>query len=158
MAGLSQGETLSRICQALGQLVNSQTAASAILVREGDLLSVRCHFGFGPEGVESQEWPYEQSFAKLVIDRNQVGYIEDIGLRPDLTLPQPKKGPRMNSALGLPLRVRGRPIGTLECYSTEKQPWSQEQIALVESLAAQASISLESADLFDEIDQQRRQV
>jgi PAS domain S-box-containing protein len=58
--------------------------------------------------------------------------------------------------MGAPLRVRGKPVGSVEVYAHEKQAWTDEQSAIVESLAAQASISLESAALFDEIDQQRR--
>src|SRR5215204_2763706 len=53
-AGLSQNETMDRICGALSQLVNNQTVASAILVREGDEVKVRCHYGFGRGGVENE--------------------------------------------------------------------------------------------------------
>jgi signal transduction histidine kinase len=155
-AGLSQDETLSRICNALGQLVNHQTAASAILLREADQLRVRCHYGFGPGGLARDLFPFGQSFARLVVEKNQWGYIEDLELRPDLLMPVPKDQAPPRSVLAAPLRVRGTAIGTLEVYSHEKTVWSEEQIALVESVAAQTSISLESAALFEEIENQRR--
>jgi PAS domain S-box-containing protein len=155
-AGLSQNEMMDRICGALSQLVNQQTAASAILQREGDLIRVRCHYGFGRSGPEKETWPIKESFSYLVMEANKTGSLEDVSLRPDLTLPQPRQGEAMKSVLGAPLRMRGKAIGSVEVYAHEKQAWTDEQSAIVESLAAQASISLESAALFDEIDAQRR--
>src|SRR5213078_2871400 len=101
-------------------------------------------------------WPLNQSFAHLIMEANKTGSLEDISLRPDLVLPQPKVGEPMRSVMAAPLRVRGKAVGSVEVYAHEKQAWTDEQSAIVESLAAQASISLESAGLFDEIDAQRR--
>ena len=44
--------------------------------------------------------------------------------------------------------MSGWPIGTLEAYSRHKTAWSEQQVTLMESLAAQTSISLEAAYLF----------
>ncbi|HEV8378383.1 MAG TPA: ATP-binding protein [Tepidisphaeraceae bacterium] len=155
-AGLSQNETMDRICGALSQLVNRQSVASAILEREGDEVKVRCHYGFGRSGLEKEKWPLNQSFTHLILEANKTGSLEDVSLRPDLIIPQPKVGDPMRSVMAAPLRVRGKPVGSVEVYAHEKQAWTDEQSAIVESLAAQASISLESAALFDEIDAQRR--
>ena len=155
-AGLSQTETMDRICGALSQLVNEQTVASAILERDGDDVKVRCHYGFGRGGLEKERWPLSQSFAHLIMEANKTGSLEDISLRPDLIIPQPKLGEPLRSVMAAPLRVRGKAVGSVEVYAHEKQAWTDEQSAIVESLAAQASISLESAALFDEIDAQRR--
>ena len=62
------------------------------------------------------------------------------------------------SVLATPLMVRGRPIGVLEVYSRHRRVWSEGHVAVVESLAAQASVSLENAALFDEVDQGRRRL
>src|SRR5215212_296422 len=155
-AGLSQNETMERICGALSQLVNQQTVAAAILERDGEQIKVRCQHGFGRMGVEKESGPLNQYFSYLIIEANKTGSLEDVALRPDLILPQPKVGEPMRSVLGAPLRVRGKAVGSVEVYAHGKQAWTDEQSAIVESLAAQASISLESAALFDEIESQRR--
>src|SRR5437667_223727 len=80
-AGLSQDETMDRICGALSQLVNQQTVASAILEREGDEVKVRCHYGFGRSGLERERWPLDQSFTHLIMEANKTGSLEDISLR-----------------------------------------------------------------------------
>src|SRR5439155_14699274 len=100
----------------------------------------------------------ERSFAQLVIERTKSGYLQDLSLRPELEIPQPLVGEPMMSVLATPLVVRGKAVGTLEVYSRERRAWSEQQIALAESLAAQTSISLENAQLFEEIEQHRRRL
>jgi PAS domain S-box-containing protein len=161
-ADLPRGETMTRICESLAQLISGPSAGAAILEQEppGDRLLVRCHTGFGPAGLVEDAVPTAESFASLVLTRGRTAYIEDMALRPDLRLPQPKdeSRPRMVSVLATPLRVAGWPVGTLELYGTQKTAWSEEQVALAESLAAQASVSLEAAKLFDAIAQERRRL
>src|SRR5688572_6240393 len=108
---LTPGETMTRICETLGQLVNGPATASAILLREGDDMVVRCHYGFGEEGLREERIPVETSFAALVFAQNRAGYLEDVALRPDLRVPQSKAGQPIVSVLAVPLIVGGRPIG-----------------------------------------------
>jgi PAS domain S-box-containing protein len=153
---LSRPDTMTRICETLGQLVNGVDAASAILEQEDGRLEVRCHHGFGPAGLASETIPLEHSFGALVLARGRIGYIEDIALRPDLRILQPKEGAPLVSVLAAPLKVGGRATGTLEVYHREKTTWTDQQVALVESLAAQASVSLEAAELFQSVSRERR--
>jgi signal transduction histidine kinase len=153
-ADLKRSETMTRVCEALAQLV-SPPAAAAILERERDQLVVRCHHGFGPGGLRDERIRLDQSFASLVLARDRTGYIEDLSLRPDLKVPQPRTGAPMMSVLAVPLRVGGSPVGTLELYATQKTAWTEEQVALAESLAAQASVSLEAASLFQKVEGER---
>lgn len=148
-AEVGRDEMLKRICEALGVL--NQGVASAMLERHDDRLVLICHHGFGQGGPEVEEFPVNGSFTSLIMARGQTGYLEDVELRPDLKLPRPREGPPFRSVLSSPLRVHNRCRGTIEVYSTQRQTWTDSQIALVESLAVQASISLQSAELVDTI-------
>jgi signal transduction histidine kinase len=153
---MSRDEMLSRICETLGDLVNGPDVASAVLEQEGNEVVVRCHYGFGPQGLENERFAFEKSFLALVLSRDRTGYLEDIALRPDLVLPQPIDGQKLVAVLAAPLRVQGKPVGTVEVYSRHRTSWSDQQIALVESIAAQTSVSLEAADLFDAMSRERQ--
>ncbi|MDB5354579.1 MAG: hypothetical protein JWN24_1032 [Phycisphaerales bacterium] len=153
---LSRTETMNRICETLGQLVNGPETASAILEQQGDRLEVRCHHGFGPAGPQTESIAIEQSFAALVLARSRIGFIEDIALRPDLRILQPKEGPPLVSVLAAPLRSGGRTTGTLEVYHRDKTTWTEQQVAIVESLAAQTSVSLEASQLFESVSRERQ--
>jgi len=149
------GDIMARICQTLGLLIGGPHAAAAILEQQDRQVVVKCHDGFGPRGLVEQSIPAEQSFAALVLGKGRTGYIEDITLRPDLRAPQPTEGEPIVAILATPLRVHGQPVGSLEVYSRRRTTWNQEQIALVESLAAQASVSLEVAQLFGAVSHEK---
>jgi PAS domain S-box-containing protein len=160
-AEMPRAETMNRICDALSHIVTGPASAAAILEREGDEMVVRCHVGFGPEGPVETRLPAARAFASLVLARGRTAYLEDLALRPDLVVPQPRPGAGAGttvSVLAAPLRVGGWPVGTLELYGTKKTGWNEEQVALAESLAAQASISLEAAQLFDAVAQERQRL
>jgi PAS domain S-box-containing protein len=156
--GLSHDDTMDQICQTLGQLVSGSDTATAILLAEPDGLRVRCQFGFGPAGVQRELIPADRSFSPLVMEQNKTAHLDDLSQRPELEIPQPAEGEPMVSVLAAPLRVGGKAIGTLEIYSRQRRSWGAAQISLVESLAAQTSVSLENAELFDEIDEHRRRL
>jgi signal transduction histidine kinase len=149
---------MSKVCDALAQMVNAPSMAAAILEQDGGRLVVRCHAGFGPDGPEQEHMPLAQSLASLVLSRGRTAYIEDLALRPDLKVPQPRAGPKISSVLAAPLRVAGWPIGTLELYCTQTMTWNEEHVALAESLAAQASVSLEAASLFERVERERKRL
>ena len=160
---LSRDETLRRVCGTLGQLVDLPGAGAAILEREGDDVVVRCHRGFGedgigPEGIRSERFPAERSFAALVMARGRTGYLEDLALRPDLEIPQPAAGAPFASVLAAPLRVADRAVGTIEVYARQPYGWNEEQLGMVESLAAQVSVSLEAAELFARVERERHRL
>src|SRR5262249_11019002 len=142
---LSRDDTLRRICEALGLLVGG--IPIAVLEKRGDELAVVCHHGFGPGGPAAHRLPYAETFSAPIMGRGQTGNLEDLQLRPELKVPQPATGEPFRAVLAAPLRVRGRCLGTIEVYAHQKQSWGDAQVVLVESLAAQTSVSLAAAEL-----------
>lgn len=58
-------------------------------------------------------------------------------------------------ALAVPIRVRGQTIATIALRKTEsEEPWSDDDIALIEALSSQTSLALETARQYSE--EQRR--
>ncbi len=154
---LTRDEMMARICEVLAQLADGGTAGTAILEQDGnDALAVRCHHGFGADGLRDDTLPAGRSFSSLVLSRGRTAYIEDLGQRPDLVIPQPQHGDPFVAVLSAPLRAMGWPIGTLEVYRKTPGPWDDEDVSLIDSLAAQTSISLEALRRLEEVSQERR--
>lgn len=149
-------DVMATICEAVTEILDESPTASAMLVRQGDVLTVRCHHGFGPAGPATAELAYEQSFAALVIGRGQTAFLADLAMRPDLRVLEPASTSPFRSVLAAPIWLRGQAVGTLEVYNTEPRQWTEEQVALLTSMSAQASISLETHLLFEELDREKR--
>jgi len=57
---------------------------------------------------------------------------------------------RIASALVLPMLARERTLGLLVVSREKASPWTEEQVDVAEALAAQASVALENARLYEE--------
>ena len=59
-------------------------------------------------------------------------------------------------SLAVPLMRDGRPIGTITVGKAEPGPFSDSQVALLETFAEQAVIAIENVRLFNELDARNR--
>jgi len=62
------------------------------------------------------------------------------------------------TTLAVPLRSRRGPVGALDLHRYEVQPFTGQQIALLETFADQAVIAIENARLFEELEQRNREL
>lgn len=92
----------------------------------------------------------------IILERKTV-YIADI-FNPKLGDPVDRliqiRGDRGRTYLGLPLKIRNRVIGVLSLQSESANAYRPEDIRLLETIAVQASIAIENARLFDEMEKQ----
>ncbi|RLC64327.1 MAG: hypothetical protein DRI79_03630 [Chloroflexi bacterium] len=58
--------------------------------------------------------------------------------------------PETRSEMALPLRVRGEVIGVLDVQSTEEAAFTEEAVAVLQTLADQLAVAIENARLFQE--------
>ncbi len=58
--------------------------------------------------------------------------------------------PNTRSEMGLPLKVRDQVIGVLDVQSTEEKAFSDEDIAILQTMADQIAIAIENARLLEE--------
>lgn len=76
--------------------------------------------------------------------------ILDVLADPEYTMLAGQKLGGWRSALGVPLLRDGKPIGALALLRRDVRFYTEKQIALVETFAAQAVIAIENVRLFDE--------
>ena len=78
---------------------------------------------------------------------------EDEAYRDDPQFRQMVDGLGIRTSLAVPLRKGDALLGVVRAYRREVRPFTDKQIALVESFAAQAVIAMENARLLDELRQ-----
>ncbi len=150
---LKPDEVRARVCESLGRL--SIGTAAAVLERRDHHLEVICHHGLGAP-LKRKELPIDGSLAGLVLSMGQTAFVEDLKRRPDLIVPQPASGLPFVSVLSAPIRISNRAIGTIEAYTVLPHAWTDSQVATIESVAAQLSVSVQNAQLIEDVREHRR--
>jgi signal transduction histidine kinase len=140
---------LERICQTLTELFEG-AEGGAVVEKVGEEVRVRASVGLRLLGHE--RWPFEKSFAAVVMAHDRTASVEDLAARPDIIVPEPGRR-RFSSILAAPLRLVGRPAGTVEIYSRTPRQWTTEEFRVLEWVAAQCSLTLEVRRLQDELSQ-----
>jgi signal transduction histidine kinase len=141
-------ELLERVCSSLFDLLDGAAAAACVLELENDALVLRAHCG--PLVRAADRWPFEQSFAAIVMAEQRTGFIADLAKRPDLVLPR-SESRDFRSVMATPLRVRGVPAGVVMVFSFEPREWTKEDFRMIEWVSAQSTLILEVRQLHREL-------
>jgi len=85
-------------------------------------------------------------------------HVIDVLAEPDYAMVEAQKRAGFRTVLGVPLLREGIPIGVLHLNRKVVRPFTEKQIALIETFADQAAIAIENVRLFDEIQDKNRQL
>ena len=88
----------------------------------------------------------------------QVVQVEDVLTDPEYGNRERAKLGGFRTVLGVPLMREDSPIGVIVLARSEVWPFTDKQIELVKTFAAQAVIAIENVRLFDEIQEKSRQL
>ena len=149
---------LDTLVESAARLCHSDHAG--LFRREGEFYRLAANFGFSKEELKR----IKQYFLTMVLSPGRgsiVGrtvleakpvQIADVLADPEYTLPAQKIG-NYRTALGIPLLREGVPIGVFFLSRGQVNPFTEKQIKLVETFAAQAVIAIENARLLNELRQ-----
>jgi len=137
------------------------TAAHSVVGRyDGQLLHLAAHAHVGAEGVEAmrQLFPLRPSrrilSTRAILDRTVV-HLPDVLEDAEYDRTQ-ALALRNRAALAVPMLRNGEPIGTIFVGRSEPQPFTETQIALLQTFADQAVIAIENVRLFKELEARNR--
>jgi two-component system, NtrC family, sensor kinase len=94
--------------------------------------------------------------ARAALERRTV-HVPDIQVDPEYAYAVRDERP-IRTTLAVPMLKGGELVGTITIYRLELKPFTDKQIALVETFADQAVIAIENVRLFDEIQDKNRQL
>jgi signal transduction histidine kinase len=162
---ISQSPTdLGPVLQALGErAADLCEATDALIYRlEGDALRLVAAHGTMASLPLGETVPLTRGYptGRAVLDRRTIRIV-DLGAEVDTEFPesrstQARSGTR--SALATPLLREGTAIGALLVRRTERRPFTDRQVALLETFASQAVIAIENVRLFTELQSSNREL
>jgi GAF domain-containing protein/CheY-like chemotaxis protein len=139
-------ESAARLCRA--------DKANITLLKDGDLQH-RAGYGFPPGYMEyMRARPLKADRGSIngrALREGRIVHVRDVLADPEFALRDAQKIGNFRTALGVPLLREGRPIGVMFLARSAVDPFSAQEIALVETFTDQAVIAIENARLFDEV-------
>src|SRR6516164_397573 len=126
-----------------------------IFLREGDVLRMRASYGFPAEALEfARANPMKlnrgSATGRVALEGRPV-HIEDVLADPEYSVNDYQKTFGYRTVLSVPLLRESSTIGVFALTSDVVKPFSDRQIKLATTFAAQAVIAIENARLFEEV-------
>ncbi|MGE4013667.1 MAG: GAF domain-containing protein, partial [Alphaproteobacteria bacterium] len=94
---------------------------------------------------------------RAVLERRTV-HIHDALSDPEFRWAEAQKVGHFRTMLGVPLMLRGEPIGAIVLTRLQVEPFTDKQIELITTFADQAVIAIQNARLFEEVQARTREV
>jgi two-component system, NtrC family, sensor kinase len=151
---------LNTIAQSAARVCGADDAT--IRLMDEDTLSVVAHYGTIPPGLARRPLASRTPNNEAILQRKTV-HIFDVLTEaerfPDSDWVRDPHDPRgIRTFLVTPLLREGVPIGVIVIRRTEVKPFTDKQVALLETFASQAVIAIENVRLFREIQERNAEL
>ncbi|HTZ11259.1 MAG TPA: GAF domain-containing protein [Candidatus Margulisiibacteriota bacterium] len=145
--GLYLEELLRLVVQVTAELMNSKISSLMLLDPERQELVVKATQSISEAYNKKPNIKLGEGIAGIVAKENKIIILDDVKgdkryLNQDIAK---KEG--LCSLASVPLAVKGRIIGVLNCYTSKKHKFSKHEIDVLSMLASQAAIAIENAEL-----------
>jgi PAS domain S-box-containing protein len=155
--GQSRQEIFAAIARTIRLLLGSSVAA-VLWEARGEEVEITAHEGLGKDGPQIFTAPRAGSFAGLVMDQSKPVAVGAVSQRPELAAERLRRGVSFNAMLGAPLISGPNVVGALVVYSPQPRGWTESDVSLVESLAAQAAVSIAAISLVEQLENEHREL
>jgi K+-sensing histidine kinase KdpD len=153
--GQNRDEILGAITRTI-RLLLGETTATAIWIRQDQTIEMIGKEELG--GPHAAAADLAGSFTGVVIEQQRTVAITNVSQRPEIRAERNREGVAYHAMLGSPLKSGADFVGALVVYSPQARSWTESDVSLVESLAAQSSVSLAATQLIEQGQDARREL
>ncbi|MFH0826872.1 MAG: GAF and ANTAR domain-containing protein [Candidatus Omnitrophota bacterium] len=146
-SGLYLEELLRLVVNVTAEIMNSKISSLMLLDPEKKELIVRATQSICDEYNKKPNIKLGEGIAGIVARDNKPVIVLDVREDERYLNREIAKKEGLCSLASVPLAVKGRVIGVLNCYTSKKHKFSKHELDLLAALANQAAIAIENAEL-----------
>ena len=146
-SGLYLEELLRLIVHVTAEVTNSKISSLMLLDPEKKELVVRATQSISEAYNKKPNIKLGEGIAGIVARDNKAACILDVKEDKRYLNHDIAKKEGLCSLASVPLAVKGRVIGVLNCYTSKKHKFSKHELDLLAALASQAAMAIENAEL-----------
>jgi GAF domain-containing protein len=146
-SGLYLDELLRLIVNVTAETTNSKISSLMLIDEEKGELVIRATQSISEAYNKKPSLKVGTGIAGLAAKENKTIVVLDLQKEPRYVNREIAKKEGLVSLASVPLGVKGKVIGVLNCYTSEKHEFSEAELDLLKGLATQAALAIENAEL-----------
>ncbi len=146
-SGMYLEELLRLVVQVTAEIMNSKISSLMLLDPNKKELVIKATQSISEAYNKKPNIPLGQGIAGVVAKENKPICVLDVKKDPRYLNQDVAKKEGVCSLACVPMTVKGRVIGVLNCYTSKQHKFSKSELDLLGALANQAAIAIENAEL-----------
>ncbi len=146
-SGMYLDELLRLVVQVTAEIMNSKICSLMLLDPEKQELVVKATQSVSEQYNKKPNIKLGAGIAGLVAQQNKPICVLDLDKESRYLNREIAKSEKLFSLACVPMAVKGRVIGVLNCYTSKKHEFSKTELNILLALANQAAVAIENAEL-----------
>jgi len=141
--GIYIREILQLIVSMTAEMMDSKICSLMLLDEKGRELKIEATQSLSEEYKNKPPVPMRSSVSGRALLEKRHILVPDVSKDPQYTYPDIARKEHLMSLLVVPMMIKEKPIGVLNCYTSEVHAFTDEEIQLVQAVANQAAVAIE---------------
>jgi len=140
-------DILKLIVTVTAQVMSSKICSLMLLDEDKNELMVRATQSVSEAYNKKPNMRIGQGVAGRVFKENKPIVVQDVKKDPRYINKEIAKKEKLCSLLSVPLNIKDRPIGVINCYTSKPHKFTQAEIKVLTAVANQAAVAIKNAEL-----------
>lgn len=143
-------EILQLIVTMTAQMMNSKICSLMLFDEEKQELKIEATQSLSEDYRRKPPLKVGQSISGQVIKEKKTIAVLDVTKAPGYGYPQIAEKEGLRSMIAVPMMIKDKPIGVINCYTVTEHVFTNEEIDILQTIANQSAVAIENTRLLEE--------